>query len=97
MAGRRSPQYLAVQESLEKLRRALKATDGAEESLLTIFKSRGWLDQLAQTKADGLLTKALNKIENKVENYEVFIQMLQEVSGIEDAVEAITSAYILSY
>ena len=91
MAGRRTPQYLTVQENLEKLRRALKATDGAEESLLTIFKSRGWLDQLAQTKADGLLTKALNKIENKAENYEVFIQMLMQVSGIEDDVEAITS------
>ena len=92
MASRRTPQYLAVQKNLEKLRRVLKATDGAEESLLTIFKSRGWLDVLAQTKADGLLAKALNKIENKAENYEVFVQMLQAVPGIEYSVEEIISA-----
>ena len=92
MAGRRTPQYLAVLKNFEKLRTALKETDGAEESLLTIFKSQGWLGALAKTKADELLTKALNKIENKAESYEVFIQMLQDVSGIEDAVEEIISA-----
>ena len=93
MASRRTPQYLTVQKNLEKLRRVLKATDGAEESLLTIFKSRGWLDQLAQTKADGLLTKALSKIENKAENYGVFIQMLQDAGIDEDnIVEEIISA-----
>ena len=92
MAGRRTPQYLAVQKNLDTLQRTLKATDDAGETLLTLFKVRGWLDQLVQTKADGLIKKALNKIENDVENYEVFIEMLKEVSGIEDAVEKITGS-----
>ena len=91
MAGRRTPQYLAVQENLVMLQRTLRGTDEAEDSLLAIFKSRGWLDQLAKTKADGLIRKALSKIENKVENYELFIEMLQEVSGIDEAVGEITS------
>ena len=91
MAARRAPQYLAVQKNLLKLTRSLEGTDRAEKTLLDAFKAEGWLDQLSQTKANGLLTKALSKIENKAENYEVFIQMLQEVSGIEDAVEMITS------
>ena len=44
MAGRRTPQYLAVQENLVVLQRTLRGTDEAEDSLLDIFRSRGWLD-----------------------------------------------------
>ena len=92
MAARRTPQYLAVQKNLLKLTRSLEGTDRAEKTLLAAFKAEEWLDPLSQAKADGLLSKALSKIENKAENYEVFIQMLQEVSGIKEAVEAMTSA-----
>ena len=92
MAGRRTPQYLAVQKNLVTLVRTLKATDDAKETLLTLFKVRGWLDQLVQTKADGLITKALDQIDNDVENYEVFIEMLKEVSCIEEAVKKITGS-----
>ena len=91
MAGRRTPRYLAVQENLVVLQRTLRGTDEAEDSLLDVFKSRGWLDPLAKTKADGLIRKALSKIENEVENYDLFIEMLQEVPGIDEAVEKITS------
>ena len=88
MAGHGTPQYLVVQENQGVLGRALKGA-GAEKSLLTEFKSNGWVDQLANMEADELITNALTKIEIKVENYELFIEMLQKVIGIKDAVDKI--------
>ena len=88
--ARKTPQYKAVLTNLDGLQRTLQETDGAEDSLLAKFKTKGWLALRANSRADAMITKALSKIENKVENYEVFIGMLMEVDGIEDAVEKIT-------
>ena len=88
MADCDTPQYLAVQKNQDILERALRGA-GAEKRLLTQFKSRGWVDQLANMKADELITNALTKIEIKVENYEVFIEILRKVKGVKDAVDMI--------
>ena len=96
MAGCDTPQYLAVQKNQDILETALRGA-GAEKSLLTQFKSHGWVDQLANMKADELITNALTKIEIKVENYDVFIEMLRKVKGIKDVVDMIIgSNYFVS-
>ncbi|CAI8054138.1 hypothetical protein GBAR_LOCUS29582 [Geodia barretti] len=88
MAGCDTPQYLAVQKNQDILERALMGA-GAEKGLLTQYKSHGWVDQLANMKADELITNALTKIEIKVENYDVFIEMLRKIKGIKDVVDMI--------
>ena len=96
MAGCDTPQYLAVQKNQDILERALMGA-GAEKSLLTQYKSHGWVDQLANMKADELITNALTKIEIKVENYDVFIEMLRKIKGIKDVVDMIIgSNYFVS-
>ena len=92
MASCDTPQYLAVQLYQGELVTALKGAK-AEKSLLTKFKSHGWVAQQANnTEADELITNALATIEMKAENYELFIEMLRKLSvkGIRDVVDMIT-------
>ncbi|CAI8054139.1 hypothetical protein GBAR_LOCUS29583 [Geodia barretti] len=80
--------YLAVQEYQDILEKALKGA-GAEKRLLTQFKKHGWVDQLDNMRADELITNAMTKIDIDVENYEVFIEMLQKDKSIKVAVDKI--------
>ena len=93
MAGCDTPQYLAVQEYQDILEKALKGA-GAEKRLLTQFKKHGWVDQLDNMRPDELITNAMTKIDIDVENYEVFIEMLQKDKSIKVAVDKIIGIYL---
>ena len=82
----KSPQYEAVLTNLDKLARTIRATPGAQGDLQTKFIVKSWLDPIAKTDADGLTTLALNKIENNVKDYNLFMEMLSSVTGMDQIV-----------
>jgi hypothetical protein len=67
-------------------------------SLETQFCQERWLDivDLGETSANGLIKKALVKIEEDIKNYEVFMKMLKGVVGIQGVVDKIIEICPLS-
>ena len=90
MSGEKSPQYEAVQKNWTMLVGDLNV-GSALSDLLREVRSKGWIAKTARLDADGLVQMALNRIENNVGNYEVFIGMLKSVTGMDQAVRKITS------
>ena len=88
-SSRISPQYKAVLSHLEDLTTALRVTSGAEISLLMKFQELSWLPIGAEASAKELVTLALNRIDNDVRDYDVFVNMLKNVTGIGQMVNKI--------
>lgn len=90
-----SPQHKAVQENWNILHSAIVAAE-AEKSLLRQFKSvnKPWLAPDLKVNVDGLIQLALTKIKHNVKNYEVFIGMLEDISGLEEPLKSIKGTYI---
>ena len=84
-----SPQYKAVLSHLEALTTTLRIIPGAEDSLLLKFQERLWLAIGAGASAKELVTLALNRIKNDVKDYDVFINMLRYITGMEQVVNTI--------
>ena len=93
---RKSPQYKAVLSHLETLTTALRVTPGAEGSLLLKLQVLSWLPIGAEASAKELVTLALNRIENDVRDYEVFINMLKNIAAMEWVVNIIAGKCTLS-
>jgi hypothetical protein len=98
MAGQDTKQFKAVNDNLPMLQRSLRVTPGAVNSLETQFCQERWLDivDLGETSANGLIKKALVKIEEDIKNYEVFMKMLKGVVGIQGVVDKIIEICPLS-
>ena len=87
--GRDTPQYRAVLDNLDRLVRNIRGIPGAENHLQRQFREKEWIDITSQVNADGLTTLALTKIEMNAENYKVFIDMLNSVTGLQEIVARI--------
>ena len=87
--SRNSPQYKAVLSHLEALITALRVTPGAQSSLLLKLKELSWLPIGTEASAKELVTLALNRIENDVKDYDVFMCMLRNTAGMEQIVNTI--------
>ena len=90
MSNRNSLQYKAVLNHLEALTTALRVTPGAESSLRLKFQELSWLPIGAEASANELVPLALNRIENDTSDYEMFINILRNITGMEQLVNTIT-------
>ena len=81
-----NPQYKAVLENLIPLVRTIEATSGSLEDLQRQFTVKSWLSPTAHTNANGLATLALNRIKTNVKDYDVFMEMLSSVTGMDQIV-----------
>ena len=89
-SNRNSPQYKAVLSHLEALTTTLRVTPGAVSSLLQKFQELTWLAIGAEASAKELVTLALNRIENDVKDFDVFMNMLGTIPGMKTVVDKIT-------
>ena len=94
----KSPQYLAVLNQLVALqeRLDLKANAKAKEKLLLMFQAKQWLGGTADPTAAALVQLALNRIKDDVNQYGVFIKILQDITGLADIADKITGILISS-
>lgn len=93
-----SPQYLAVLNQLVTLqeRLDLKANAKAKEKLLLMFQAKKWLGGTADPTAADLVHLALNRIKDDVNQYGVFIKILQDITELIDIADKITGILISS-
>ena len=76
-----SPQYNAVLNKLQVLTKSLQHGMGVEV-LLQKFKMQKWIATEATATANELVLLALNRIQNQVTDYDVFIRMLKSMPGV---------------
>ena len=94
----KSPQYDAVLNQLVTLqeRLDLKANAKAKEKLLLMFQTKKWLGATADPTAADLVHLALNRIKDDVNQYGVFIKILQDITELADIADKITGILISS-
>ena len=72
-----------MQSNIAQLRDTLRATPDAEEALLVLFKQNNWIAITAKATAHELIEHALNQIRYDATKYFVFIDMLNEMVGMD--------------
>ena len=84
-------EYTAVLGHLKQLTESLRAIPGAEEALLVEFKQKSWVGIAIRATAKQLLDLALVRIRKDVRECRVFIDMLNNIEGMDQVVSSIES------
>ena len=71
---------------------ALKATPGATDKLTGKYKQEGWMAFTENPTEDKLVTLALQRIKQDPNQYDLFIDMLRCIKGMDITVNSITSS-----
>ena len=70
---------------------ALKSTPGATDMLTEMYKQKRWMIFTEHPTEDQLITLTLNRIKQDPKQYDVFIDMLRHIPGMDLTVDRITS------
>ena len=70
---------------------ALKATPGATDKLTGKYKQEGWMAFIENPTEDKLVTLALQRIKQDPNQYDLFIDMLRCIKGMDLTVNKSTS------
>ena len=70
----------------------LKANPGATDMLTGMYKQKGWVIIDVHPTEDELVTLALNRIKHDQKQYDLFIDMLRDIPGMDLTVDRITSS-----
>ena len=97
--GKSTSEYQKVNGNMQMFVDAMNANPGAVESLTREFKrvQPPWLDANTPTKnitADGLISLALNRIENDANEHNVLLEMLRNIPGTDQIVEIFNGKYV---
>ena len=71
---------------------ALKSTPGATDMLTGMYKQKGWMNFTEHPKEDQLITLTLQRIKQDPKQYDMFIDMLRDIPGMDLTVDRITSS-----
>lgn len=84
-----SPQYKKVLNNKGTIVEALKLTPGAREVLVTKFQEEEWLLITEDPTEKELVDTVLGRIKRNPANITTFIDMLKEVTGLDQIVETL--------
>ena len=70
---------------------ALRSTPGATDTLTGKYKQKQWINITGKPTEDELVTLALNRIKQDPNQYDMFIDMLHDIPGMDITVKRITS------
>ena len=87
-----SRQYDVVLKKLQTLTDSLQAANEVQ-TLLQKFKMEEWIARGATATANDLVLLALNRIQNQVTDYDVFIGMLKSMPGVKLLAEQMIGRY----
>lgn len=61
-------------------------TPEAKNDLATLFMQKEWIDIIAKPSEEELVTCACEKIKQKASNFETFVEMLHNITGMDQIV-----------
>lgn len=85
-------EYQAVLMHFNSLVESLKVS---RESLITQFQMKKWLDITTRASEKTLVQVALGRIQQDARQFEIFVHMLRNVTGLEDILQRITGTGVL--
>lgn len=88
-SGKDTPEYKKVLSKISEITRALKQLPGAKGQLGELYKKHQWISMEADTTEKNLVDIALERIQLKTRQFEVFIGMLKKITGMDLIVEAL--------
>ena len=69
----------------------LKSNPGATDMLTGMYKQKGWMNITVHPTEDQLVTLVLDRIKHDPNQYDMFIDMLRNIPGMDLTVDRITS------
>ena len=93
-----SPQYKKVLNNKGTIVEALKLTPGATGVLVTKFQEKEWLSITESPTEEKLVNTVLGRIKRNPANYTTFIDMVEDVTGLDQIVETLEgTTYVYIY
>lgn len=83
MDGNESLEYRAVLVNLGSIIETLKANKSATDTLCLKCKERAWVGIADDLSPDGLMNVVLNRIKEDVSQYDVFMEFLGSIPGLD--------------
>lgn len=83
--------YDKVQCNMSDIISALKSTPGATDKLMGKYKQKGWIDITENPTENQQVTLALQRIKQDPKQYDLFIDMLCDIPGLDITVHKIMS------
>ena len=88
-SGRDTREYTSVLGQMTTITDYLKVNNGSRDTLIQKYQQEQWIPITEQPDAGGLVTIALNRISTDARQYDVFIDMLKDITGMDIIVERI--------
>ena len=86
-SGTQTAEYMKVKANMMKVIQTIEVTPTAVESLTTKFVEKEWLAAHAKgITANDLILLVLNRIKNDADEHELFIKMLNDITGLDQIV-----------
>ena len=79
-------------ENYERIITALREDGERRRNLFQKFVGRRWIGQLANPTEEGLVNVVLGKIERNPQIFRDFLEMLNDIPGMDETVEALRSS-----
>ena len=91
--GKDTREYISVLNRLTCITEYLKVNQSAKDGLTQKYQEHKWLDIVAKPTEQILVTLALSRIENDVNQYAEFITMLEQTAGMDIIVDKLKGIY----
>ena len=88
-----TPEYDSVLKNMICIIDHLKVNGDAKERLILKFQEKSWIDITSMPKEDELIRKVLNRIREDAKEFLVFIEMLQDITGMDGIVDKLKGKY----
>ena len=82
MTGKESKAYKTVLACNTNIVDCLKANSPAKETLIAEYKKRAWIDIAAIPSETELVTLVLDRISIDARQYNIFMEMLENIAGM---------------
>lgn len=82
-SGKETPEYKKVLSKIPEITSTLKQLPGAKEQLSELYKKHKWIAMETNATETNLVNIALERIQLKSGQFELFVGMLKEITGMD--------------
>lgn len=97
MSGKDSMAYKSVLAHIDTITSHLKVNSSAKGTLVTKYQQQGWLSITETPDEKELVTMALNRIAQDEKQYDIFMKMIGDITGMDIVAGKIKSKAVTSY
>ena len=97
MSGKDSRAYKSVLAHIDTITSHLKVNSSAKGTLVTKYQQQGWLSITETPNENELVTMALNRISQDQKQYDIFMEMIGDITGMDIVARKIKSKAVTSY